>query len=211
MSKTSYLLFFLFFTVLNLIAQEQNKKPESANTPKIAVKDSLFLGKIEVDPISPSKAAFYSAVLPGLGQAYNKKYWKIPIVYGLIGGGVYLYQRNDKLYDRYRDAFKRRRAGFNDDEFWGTDPGTGAPLASPRLSTQALQDGQERFQRSRDLSLLLSVVFYALNILDANVDAHLRQYNMSDKLSLNIQPYASPANWVTQDPNVGLHLTLNIH
>ncbi|MEM9680813.1 MAG: DUF5683 domain-containing protein, partial [Bacteroidota bacterium] len=70
-----------------------------------------------IDPLSPSRAAFYSAVLPGLGQAYNKKYWKIPIVYAALGTGVYFYIQNNNEFNRYRDAYKRRLAGFTDDEF----------------------------------------------------------------------------------------------
>ena len=66
--------------------------------------------------LRPSKATFYSAVLPGLGQAYNKKYWKIPIVYGALATGIYFYNQNDKDYNRYRNAYKRRLAGFTDDE-----------------------------------------------------------------------------------------------
>ena len=69
--------------------------------------------------MKPSKATFYSAVLPGLGQAYNKKYWKIPIVYGALATGIYFYNQNDKNYNRYRNAYKRRLAGFTDDEFYG--------------------------------------------------------------------------------------------
>ena len=66
----------------------------------------------ELDPLRPAKAAFFSAVLPGLGQAYNKKYWKIPIVYAAIGGGLYFYFDNNNVYKRYRNAYKRRLAGF---------------------------------------------------------------------------------------------------
>ena len=71
----------------------------------------------EIDPLSPSKAAFYSALVPGLGQVYNKRYWKVPIVYGAIGSGIYFYDWNKKEYDRYRGIYKRRLAGFTDDEF----------------------------------------------------------------------------------------------
>ena len=71
-----------------------------------------------INPLAPSKAAFYSAILPGLGQIYNKRYWKVPIVYAVIGLGVYAYMYNDDLYDRFRTAFKRRKAGFVDDEFY---------------------------------------------------------------------------------------------
>ena len=60
--------------------------------------------------LGPAKAAFYSAVLPGLGQVYNKKYWKVPIVYGALAGGVYYFNKNNDLYHKYRDAYKRRLA-----------------------------------------------------------------------------------------------------
>ena len=62
----------------------------------------------EKKTLGPAKAAFYSAVLPGLGQVYNKKYWKVPIVYGALAGGVYYFNKNNDLYHKYRDAYKRR-------------------------------------------------------------------------------------------------------
>ena len=74
--------------------------------------------KIENEnPLRPAKAAFYSAVLPGLGQAYNKRYWKIPVVYVGMGALIHTYDQNHKNYLRYRNAYKRRIAGYNDDEF----------------------------------------------------------------------------------------------
>ena len=157
--------------------------------------------KQKVNPLAPSKAAFYSAILPGLGQIYNKRYWKLPIVYGAIGTGVYTYIYNDDLYDRFRSAFKRRRAGFTDDEFSGT------VLGSPELSDQALQDAQERYQRDRDLALLITIGLYAFNIIDANVDAHLKQFNVDDDLSLDIKPYLE-YHPITSDPNYGIALTI---
>ncbi|MBT8255922.1 MAG: hypothetical protein KJO23_05205, partial [Bacteroidia bacterium] len=109
--------------------------------------------------------------VPGLGQAYNKKYWKIPIIYVGIGSGIYFYNRNTKDYNRFRDAYKRRLAGFEDDEFQG-------------ISTDRLIDAQKNASRNRDVSIIVSIAFYILNIVDANVDAHLRQYNISDDLTL---------------------------
>jgi hypothetical protein len=81
------------------------------------IKKSDTLDIKEIDPLRPTKASFYSALLPGLGQAYNKKYWKIPIVYGAIGTSLYFYINNNKKYHNYRDAYKRRLQGFNDDEY----------------------------------------------------------------------------------------------
>lgn len=125
----------------------------------------------EYEPLAPAKAAFYSAVVPGLGQAYNKKYWKIPIIYAGIGTGIFFYNQNTKDYNRFRDAYKRRLAGFEDDEFQG-------------ISTDRLIDAQRTASRNRDVSIIVSIAFYLLNIIDANVDAHLKQYNISDDLSL---------------------------
>ena len=142
----------------------------------------------QIDPLAPSKAAFYSAILPGLGQAYNKKYWKIPIVYAAIGTSLYFYLDNNKKYHQYRDAYKRRLAGFNDDEF-------------QYLDDSRLIAAQRLFQRNRDLSLLVTAAFYILNIVDANVDAHLIQFNVSDKLTFRPDVYQNEINY---KPNVGL-------
>ncbi len=153
--------------------------------------------------MAPSKAAFYSAILPGLGQVYNKRYWKVPIVYAVIGTGVYAYLWNDGKYNDYRSAFKRRQAGFTDDEFWDArNPGGEIP-DTPDLSTDALQDAQERFQRDRDLALLVTIAMYALNVVDANVDAHLKQFNIDDDLSLDMRPYLD-LNPVNNSPSYGL-------
>lgn len=129
----------------------------------------------EYNPLAPAKAAFFSAVLPGLGQAYNGKYWKIPIAYAGLGVGIYFYLENDKQYDRYRDAYKRRLAGFEDDEFIidGVE----------RVSTPALIRAQKAYQRNKEVSLLVTAGIYILNIIDANVDAHLQQFNVSEDLS----------------------------
>ena len=148
----------------------------------------------EYDPLAPSKAAFYSAVVPGLGQAYNKKYWKIPIVYAGIGAGIYFYNQNTKDYNRFRDAYKRRLAGFEDDEFQG-------------ISTERLIDAQRNASKNRDVSIIVSIAFYLLNIIDANVDAHLRQYNISDDLSLlpNIN-----MDSLDKQANYGVSFTINL-
>jgi hypothetical protein len=162
--------------------------------------------KREVNPLAPSKAAFYSAILPGLGQFYNRRYWKVPIVYGAIGTGIYVYVYNDDLYDRFRSAFKKRRAGFTDDEFYDLN-GSGIVPGSPDLSDEALQDAQERYQRDRDLALLITIGLYAFNIIDANVDAHLKQFNVDDDLSLDIKPYLE-YHPITSDPNYGIAFTI---
>lgn len=142
--------------------------------------------------------------MPGLGQVYNKRYWKVPIVYGAIGSGIYFYDWNKKEYDRYRGIYKRRLAGFTDDEFYLDSEGN--QLTTPRVSDQSLREAQKFYQRNKDLSLLVTVGLYVLNIIDANVDAHLKQYNVNDNLSL--QPYIRP-NDLDYRMNYGLSLNLN--
>ncbi|MBB4803552.1 hypothetical protein HNP37_003627 [Flavobacterium nitrogenifigens] len=172
------LLFFLIGTV-SLFAQVKKDTV-------LVVKDTTAYK--EIDPLTPAKAAFYSAILPGLGQAYNKKYWKIPLVYGAIGTSLYFYIDNNKKYHDYRDAYKRRLEGYNDDNY-------------QFLDDSRLIAGQKFYQRNRDLSALFVVGFYVLNIIDANVDAALIQFNVNERLSLRPEIY--PAD-VTFKPNVGL-------
>ena len=129
-----------------------------------------------LDPLSPARAAFYSAVLPGLGQAYNKKYWKIPIVYAAIGTGVYFVVDNQQEYLRYQEAYKLRISG-RPDEFDGTGD-------NPNISEDGLIRAQEVLKRNRDLALFITIGLYALNIIEANVDAHLDDRAFSRNLSV---------------------------
>lgn len=175
-------LFFLFFVSFYGFSQTPTDsiskdipKDISNDIPKEVVIDTLYREPMNI--LAPSRAAFYSAVLPGLGQAYNKKYWKIPIVYAALGTGIYFYLDNDKAYDRYRNAYKSRLAGHTDDEFYGEG-------AAPRVSNDGLIRAQNTLRRNKELSLLITFGLYALNIIDANVDAHLLQYNLDENLAL---------------------------
>ncbi|WP_208103805.1 DUF5683 domain-containing protein [Flagellimonas ochracea] len=207
--------FLLFF--LHVGFSQQDEKEKNEDQPHPTEIDSLAMDlegegitieevtyeKKRINPLAPSKAAFYSAILPGLGQAYNKRYWKIPLVYGALGTGVYVYSINNTEYRKARDAFKRRRAGFTDDEFYDINgDGNG-----PDISSEALQDAQEARQRDRDLALLVTIALYALNIIDANVDAHLKQYNVDEDLSLDFKPYLDLNPW-TNEPNYGMALLI---
>jgi hypothetical protein len=177
------------------------EKTTSIEEAPVIIKDSL--SSKPIDPLTPARAAFYSAILPGLGQAYNKKYWKIPIAIGGIATGIYFYQRNDKLYNRYRDAYKSRLAGFNTDEFWGVDADEN-PLSEPAISSDGLIRGQETFRSNREISILITVGVYILNIIDANVDAHLLQFNVDENLAIK------PHYKYNEAENTGdLGLTLN--
>tara|TARA_R110000868_G_scaffold14075_14_gene65794 strand:+ start:9729 stop:10391 length:663 start_codon:yes stop_codon:yes gene_type:complete len=210
-------LLFVFFT-FSLFSQEENKavvkedqELDSIQTDLkkqgIVVQDSVFKKRKAINPLAPSKAAFYSAVLPGLGQIYNKRYWKVPIVYAAIGTSIFAYDFNNSRYKRFRTAFKRRQAGFTDDEFYDLAPKSTVPLTEPEYSTEALQSSQEKYQEDRDLMLLLTIGLYALNIIDANVDSHLKQFNIDDDLSLDFHPYFD-YNEITASPYYGMALTI---
>lgn len=159
----------LLFAAANLVAQEDSLKVAA----EVVIEEPTYK---PYDPLSPARAAFYSAVLPGLGQAYNGKYWKIPVVYTALGVGIYFYQNNDKQYDRYRDAYKSRIAGKTTDEFSDEN-------GKPILSDKGLIEAQKFYQRNKEISIMVTLGLYALNIIDANVDAHLQQFNVSEDLS----------------------------
>lgn len=185
MNKIRFIVLLLF--VLGNSAVFSQKKTEASLVAKDTLKSN------DIDPLTPAKAAFYSAILPGLGQAYNKKYWKIPIVYGAIGISMYYYIDSNKSYHQYRDAYKRRLEGFTDDEF-------------SYYNNEQLISAQKFYQRNRDLSALFVVGFYVLNIVDANVDAALIQFNVNENLSVRPDVYM---NDVTYRANVGLTFNYN--
>lgn len=199
-------LFLFFFIALGFLqftwSQTETDSIISNKDEKlILIRDTIV--SRQIDPLAPSKAAFYSAILPGLGQAYNKKYWKIPLVYAAIGSGVYFYVTNTEQLNRYRDAYKSRLAGYNTDEFWGTDA-NGIPLASPRIESDGLIRAQQTFRRNQELSLLVTIGLYALNIIDANVDAHLMQFNVDENLA--VKPHYK---YNQMDNTTDLGLTIN--
>jgi len=163
----------LFFS-FSMFAQEEkeNKKENKYNLNADEITVEAVIDTTTFNPLSPAKAAFYSAILPGLGQAYNRKYWKIPVIYAALGTGIYFYIDNTNEYKRYRDAYKSRLAGFKDDEFYGV------------VTDDGLRSAQETLNTNREISLFVTIGIYVLNIIDANVDAHLLQYNVDDNLSL---------------------------
>ena len=145
------------------------------------------------EPIqSPRKAAILSATLPGLGQIYNKKYWKIPIIYAGLLTSAYYINDNNVQYKLYKDAYLKRLDNNPDnDDFVG------------EYSSGDLLILKDFYRRNREISILCFVGTYIINVLDASVDAHLFDYDISEDISLQITP-TSTANFN------GLSLTLNL-
>ena len=174
--KVKEINFFVFLFLCNLnFSQEIQSDPLIKDSISSELNYSLRTKRLIDDPTTPSKAAFYSAVIPGLGQAYLGKAWKIPIIYSAIGASLYYFDLNNKEMNEYRNAYKRRLNGFFDDRF--------LELAIP-ITTEQLLLGMEFHKNYRDIALVLAVLSYMLNILEANVSAHLLQFNVSEDLSV---------------------------
>jgi len=143
--------------------------------------DTSKVGKDSIQPHSPRKAAIYSAILPGLGQAYNKKYWKIGVIVAGTGALIYSLNFSQGFYRTYKSELVKRQQNLG-----GLNP------ELVLYSDANLNELQSFYRRNRDLSIIGMFLLYALNIVDANVDGHLFDFNVSEDLSLKISP--SPFN-----------------
>lgn len=166
--KIKYILLYFVFLNSTLLFSQTND---------LIISDSISTVQEGINPLAPSTAAFYSAVLPGLGQAYNKKYWKIPIVYAALGTSTGFYIYNNKQYNRFRNAFKLMKAN-KPHEFDGLN-------GHVSLTEEALVRAQTRFKEDRDLSLFITIGLYVLQVVEASVDAHLMQLTTDNNLSFN--------------------------
>lgn len=149
----------------------------------------------------PRKATRRSAILPGWGQAYNKQHWKIPIVYGLLAIPASLYVYNNNYYKKTKFAYEARYKEQNGDA-------SDVPYIDPELEHLGMADLQNyrnMFRRDRDYSVLWFILAWGLQVVDATVFAHLKEFDVSNDLSMQIAPVFSPQ---TRTP--GLSLTLNL-
>ncbi len=167
----------IFFILLVISSFAINAQKDTTQIKEAKVKGIIRIESNYYNPLSPAKAAFYSAIFPGMGQVYNKKYWKVPIVWGSIGTATYFYLINNNEYKRYRTAFKLRKAGLQD-EFTKDD-------GSIIISENGLINAQKVLRKNRDLSLLTTIIFYVLQIVEASVNAHLLQFNTNDNLTFS--------------------------
>ncbi len=193
LKRYSYSIFFFIFCA-TCFAQEET--PDDLKITKI---DSTLIIADEINILAPSKAAFYSAILPGMGQLYNKKYWKAPIVWGALGTSTYFYIRNNNRYNEFREAFKLELAGRPHDF-------DGSVEDNPTYDKSALESAQTFYKKNRDLSLFITIGLYILNIVEANVDAHLPDKGFSKKISFHPSIFTVPE---TNQTGVGLTVNFN--
>ena len=139
---------------------------------------SISSQKVQKDK-SPKKAAIYSAVIPGSGQIYTKKYWKIPIIYGGLFASAYFINDNNNQYKEFREAALLSYE-------------TGEDQLEYTYSELIIL--KDHYKRNREISYFCFVGVYILNIIDASVNAHLFDFDVSDNISLNISPYSTFSN-----------------
>ena len=181
----------LFF---GLFFSQEIKPFDTIKTEKQVVEEIEKANVSTIQKYNPTKAGLYSAVFPGLGQYYNKKYWKIPIVWGAVGTGVGIIVYNDKQYRRYRTAFLAELNGqpheFDD---------------LPYVDATVLGNTQDRAKRQRDYAIAITGVLYILNIVDAVVDAHL--YDQKKDPDLAIKPTIIYDDFGVANGKAGLSLS----
>lgn len=190
--KTTVILIFALFLVSGNI--------QSQSTDSLLVQDSskAVLNKKKVYSHA-RRATVMSAILPGLGQAYNKKYWKMPIIYAGMGGFAYMYLNNNEEYIYYRDNLR------------AIHDGDSSTTNTTNYQDWQLQSLKDQYKKNRDLALIGFFAVYLLNIIDANVDGHLHSFDVSDDLSLSMDPYCVPRGIYTQTnkTEIGMRFTLN--
>jgi len=176
------------------------------------IHDSLTLRPFKPDPL---KVVWMGAIIPGYGQIMNKKYWKLPIVYGGFLGCAYAVSWNSTIYESYKTAY--RDIIDNDpttNTFLDILPKGITSIDSPYIGGQAsytsiLKNKQDNFRRYRDLSIIVSVAYYALTIVDAYVDAQLYDFDISPDLSLRFQPTLMENNFGARN-TFGMQCCLNL-
>ena len=141
----------------------------------------------------PGKATVYSILFPCLGQVYNGEYWKIPIYWGGMAGGIYYYATNKRNYERYKWIY---------DQANSDDP----DVEKPPITAENAKYYRDVFRRYRDYSILATALFYVIQVVDANVFAYMQDFEMNDDISLRVEPTVISPEYATA-PGLGLGLT----
>jgi len=188
--------------------KEDNQKPEQEeiifqpgmDTTGMNLQfDSIYIDEDQLN--RPKKAAYLSAALPGLGQAYNKRYWKIPVIFGAFGTVGYFIGWNNNKYQQYRNAYLLKKS-FPLEELEDD--------LAINISEDNLQRGLDFYRRNRDLLMIVLVGVYIIQILDAHIDAHLMEFDVSEDLTFRIEPgFESQSLWTSKQ--YGLKLSLNFN
>jgi hypothetical protein len=197
--------FILMCFLAHSVASAQIKDNNSArkDTAKVAVKKTPAIkdsARIEIEAM-PRRAALKSAMLPGLGQIYNKRWWKVPLVYGGFVGIGLVFEFNQRYYKIF----------LKEAQFRQENPGKTQNVLFAGYTTEGIISIKDSYRRDRDLSVLAGLGFYAINIIDAYVDAKFFRFDISDELSLQVNPTINqsiPVHASGFAPVVGLRFKL---
>ena len=148
------------------------------------------------------KATTLSTICPGAGQIYNKSYWRVPIIVGGLASTIYTIDWNNRCYQRFKTSYNLRVDYDNNPDKY---PNGSADEFRGNYTATFLKNLKDSYRRNRDLCILLTAGIYLLNILDAHVDAHLQDYDISDDLTMNMEPYFDVTP-VGSKPTMGLSL-----
>ena len=186
-AEITIILLTIIFNLFSQTAQSQENTAVPTDTiPTYSSLDSTVnvqtLEEVEPDH-SPHLAGLYSAVLPGLGQVYNKKYWKVPLVWGGLAAFGYFIKWNNDRYQYYRKNLLYEIEG---DANFPNETG---------LTQDQLRSARDQYRRSRDQLALYGILFYFMNIVDAHVDAHLMEFSVNQDLSVRITPELMPMDY----------------
>jgi len=165
-----------FFILTCLISEGSYSQTQSDTIPAPLLQETDSVSISESKVKDPKVATLLSVVLPGAGQVYNEKIWKVPLIYGGIITTAYFVEFNNRRYQRFKDALAIVR-----DPSLGTNP-------FPNLNQDGIIRNVDYWRRNRDLCYLIFGVIYVLGIVDAQVDAHLSGFDVSDDLSMKIEP-----------------------
>ncbi|WP_245588224.1 DUF5683 domain-containing protein [Algoriphagus terrigena] len=183
------LLLFVFLLSNPAFSQEEERGTEKTDSLQQEKKEKPDYSSL---PKNPKKATILSAILPGAGQVYNGKAWKVPLLYAGFMTDIYFIGYNNKRYQTFRTAL------------FAYDDGDQSQF--PSLNREALVRNVDYWRQNRDLVILLLGAIYALNLIDANVDAHLSGFNISDDLTLKFEP--NVGTFAASSNSMGLSLKL---
>ena len=176
-------MFFVFFILLPLFSICQNDSLKTAPTKKH----------------SPRLATIMSVVIPGSGQIYNKKYWKVPVIYVGLGALGYMAYKNNTNYLKFRNAYLTMYKDTTSPQTYQMD--------GMEFTLNGLESGKNYYRRYRDLFVIFTAGLYIMNIVDANVDANLYDFDISDNLSLHIEP--APIYFGLNKTTMGIKINLS--
>ncbi|MDR3093215.1 MAG: DUF5683 domain-containing protein [Bacteroidales bacterium] len=182
-------------TVIQLTEPEMITVEDTSFSEKIYPVDTLQARKV-----IPAKATIMSAALPGLGQIYNRKYWKVPLAWALIGGSTYFLINYQNKYQKYRRAYIDFKDG---DIYTNSHESLNFPPTYP--VEQYLTNRKDVYRKYRDYAIIAVVISYLMVVVDANVDAHLFDYNVDDNLSIRAQPKIFHDD-LLHSPKIGVNL-----